>query len=151
MTRRTTATAVLMVATLMDLMDSTITNVALPTMRADLGATPVLLEWTLVGYVVAFAALLITGGRLGDIFGRRTMFLIGIIGFTAASAAASLASGANMLIGTRVIQGAFAGIMVPQVLSSVQVMYRPEERGPIFGINGSRAPRSRWRWRASPR
>lgn len=137
MTRRTTATAVLMVATLMDLMDSTITNVALPTMRADLGATPVQLEWTLVGYVVAFAALLITGGRLGDIFGRRTMFLIGIIGFTAASAAASLASGANMLIGTRVIQGAFAGIMVPQVLSSVQVMYRPEERGPIFGIIGA--------------
>lgn len=137
MTRRIPATAVLMVATLMDLMDSTITNVALPTMSADLGATPVQLEWTLVGYVVAFAALLITGGRLGDIYGRRAVFFVGILGFTAASAFASFACSANMLIGTRIIQGAFAGIMVPQVLSSVQVMYTPKERGPIFGIIGA--------------
>ena len=68
---RTVATTVLMVATFMDLMDSTITNVALPTIGKDLHATPEQLEWTLAGYVIAFATLLITGGRLGDIFGHR--------------------------------------------------------------------------------
>ena len=68
---RAVATTVLMVATFMDLMDSTITNVALPTIGKDLNATPEQLEWTLAGYIIAFATLLITGGRLGDIFGHR--------------------------------------------------------------------------------
>ena len=91
MTNRLAATVVLMVATFMDLMDSTITNVALPAISATLEATPAQLEWTLAGYVIAFATLLITGGRLGDIFGRRSIFLIGVIGFTVASGLASLA------------------------------------------------------------
>ena len=129
MTHRLTATITLMVAMLMDLMDSTITNVALPTISTDLGATPTQLEWTLVGYVVAFATLLITGGRLGDIYGQKRIFLMGVIGFTCASVFASLSWDGNILITARIIQGAFAGIMVPQVLSSVQVMYTPEERG----------------------
>lgn len=137
MRRRLAATITLMVAMLMDLMDSTITNVALPTISADLNATPAQLEWTLVGYVVAFATLLITGGRLGDIYGRKRIFLVGVIGFTVASALASLAWSADFLIVTRIIQGALAGVMVPQVLSSVQVMYTPEERGPVFGIIGA--------------
>lgn len=77
---RTVATTVLMVATFMDLMDSTITNVALPTIGKNLNATPEQLEWTLAGYVIAFATLLITGGRLGDIFGHRRIFVIGIVG-----------------------------------------------------------------------
>ena len=137
MTHRLTATSTLMVAMLMDLMDSTITNVALPAISTDLGATPTQLEWTLVGYVVAFATLLITGGRLGDIYGRQRIFLVGVIGFTCASVFASLSWDGNILIAARIIQGAFAGIMVPQVLSSVQVMYTPEERGPVFGVIGS--------------
>lgn len=137
MTHRLTATITLMVAMLMDLMDSTITNVALPAISTDLGATPTQLEWTLVGYVVAFATLLITGGRLGDIYGRQRIFLVGVIGFTCASVFASLSWDGNILIAARIIQGAFAGIMVPQVLSSVQVMYTPEERGPVFGVIGS--------------
>ena len=137
MTNRVTATIILMTAMLMDLMDSTITNVALPAISTDLGATPTQLEWTLVGYVVAFATLLITGGRLGDIYGRKRIFLVGVIGFTCASVFASLAWSGNALITARIIQGAFAGVMVPQVLSSVQVMYAPEERGPVFGIIGS--------------
>ena len=137
MTHRLTATITLMVAMLMDLMDSTITNVALPAISTDLGATPTQLEWTLVGYVVAFATLLITGGRLGDIYGRKRIFLVGVIGFTCASVFASLSWDGNILIAARIIQGAFAGIMVPQVLSSVQVMYTPEERGPVFGVIGS--------------
>ena len=77
---RGVATTVLMVATFMDLMDSTITNVALPTIGKNLGATPEQLEWTVAGYVIAFATLLITGGRLGDIFGHRRIFVIGIVG-----------------------------------------------------------------------
>ena len=137
MTHRVTATIILMTAMLMDLMDSTITNVALPAISTDLGATPTQLEWTLVGYVVAFATLLITGGRLGDIYGRKRIFLVGVIGFTCASMLASLAWNGNALITARIIQGAFAGVMVPQVLSSVQVMYTPEERGPVFGVIGS--------------
>ncbi len=137
MAHRLTATVILMVAMLMDLMDSTITNVALPAISADLGATPSELEWTLAGYVVAFATFLLTGGRLGDIYGRKRIFTIGVIGFTCASALVSLAWSGDVLIAARVIQGAFAGVMVPQVLSSVQVMYAPEERGPVFGIVGA--------------
>ncbi|WP_354570687.1 MFS transporter, partial [Glaciihabitans sp. UYNi722] len=131
------ATVILMVALVMDLMDSTITNVALPAIGNDLGANPAQLEWTLAGYVVAFATLLITGGRIGDIFGRRRVFVIGVAGFTVASLLASFSPTGDTLVATRILQGAFAGIMVPQVLSSVQVMYKPEERGPIFGIVGA--------------
>jgi EmrB/QacA subfamily drug resistance transporter len=137
MKHRLAATIILMVAMFMDLVDSTITNVALPAIGADLGANPAQLEWTLAGYVVAFATLLITGGRLGDIFGRRRVFVIGAAGFTLASLVASWAVTGDMLVATRVLQGAFAGIMVPQVLSSVQVMFAPHERGPVFGIIGA--------------
>ena len=134
---RTAATAVLMVATFMDLMDSTITNVALPTIGKDLNATPEQLEWTLAGYIIAFATLLITGGRLGDIFGHRRIFVIGIAGFTLASLGAALSQTGGLLVATRVLQGGFAGIMMPQVLSSVQVMYAPEERAPVLGLIGA--------------
>ena len=131
------ATTVLMVATFMDLMDSTITNVALPTIGKNLGATPEQLEWTVAGYVIAFATLLITGGRLGDIFGHRRIFVIGIVGFTLASLGAALSQTGDLLVAARVLQGGFAGIMMPQVLSSVQVMFAPEERAPVLGIIGS--------------
>ena len=134
---RAVATTVLMVATFMDLMDSTITNVALPTIGKDLHATPEQLEWTLAGYVIAFATLLLTGGRLGDVFGHRRIFVIGIVGFTLASLGAALSQTGDLLVAARVLQGGFAGIMMPQVLSSVQVMFAPEERAPVLGIIGS--------------
>lgn len=134
---RGVATTVLMVATFMDLMDSTITNVALPTIGKNLEATPEQLEWTVAGYVIAFATLLITGGRLGDIFGHRRIFVIGIVGFTLASLGATLSQTGDLLVTCRVLQGGFAGIMMPQVLSSVQVMFAPEERAPVLGIIGS--------------
>ena len=134
---RGVATTVLMVATFMDLMDSTITNVALPTIGKNLGATPEQLEWTVAGYVIAFATLLITGGRLGDIFGHRRIFVIGIVGFTLASLGATLSQTGDLLVAARVLQGGFAGIMMPQVLSSVQVMFSPEERAPVLGIIGA--------------
>ena len=134
---RGVATTVLMVATFMDLMDSTITNVALPTIGKNLGATPEQLEWTVAGYVIAFATLLITGGRLGDIFGHRRIFVIGIVGFTLASLGAALSQTGDLLVAARVLQGGFAGIMMPQVLSSVQVMFAPDERASVLGIIGS--------------
>ena len=134
---RGVATTVLMVATFMDLMDSTIINVALPTIGKNLGATPEQLEWTVAGYVIAFATLLITGGRLGDIFGHRRIFVIGIVGFTLASLGAALSQTGDLLVAARVLQGGFAGIMMPQMLSSVQVMLSPEERAPVLGIIGS--------------
>ena len=87
-----------MVATFMDLMDSTITNVALPTIGKNLEATPEQLEWTVAGYVIAFATLLITGGRLGDIFGHRRIFVIGIVGFTLASLGATLSQTGDLLV-----------------------------------------------------
>ncbi|MFC4535722.1 MFS transporter [Sphaerisporangium dianthi] len=136
MNRRVIAMIVLIFAQFMDLVDSTIINTAIPSIQKDLNATSSQLEWMIGGYMLAFATLLITGGRLGDIVGRRRIFILGIAGFTLASLAASLASTGDVLIAARVAQGVFAGIMVPQVLSNVQVLFKPEERGPIYGAIG---------------
>jgi EmrB/QacA subfamily drug resistance transporter len=137
MRTRTIAMTVLIAASFLDLMDAMITNVALPTIQADLGASPIQLEWTMAGYLIAFATLLVTGGRLGDRYGRRSIFLIGILGFTVASLSSALAPSAEVLVAARIAQGAFAGLMVPQSLASVQVLYKPEERAPLYAIIGS--------------
>lgn len=134
---RAVAVSVLLVALFMDLMDVTIVNVALPAIQQDLGATPEHLEWIVSGYLLGLAALLITGGRLGDIFGRRRVFVIGITGFTAASLLAGLAPTAESLVGFRAVQGLFAGVMVPQVLSIIQAMFAPRERAAVYGITGA--------------
>ena len=134
---RLPATIVLIVAMFMDLVDSTITNVALPAITRSLGAAPAQLEWMLAGYVITFAVVLISAGRLGDALGRRRVFVLGVAGFTLASLAAALSPSADVLVATRVVQGLFAGLMVPQVLATVQVLYEPEERAPVFGIIGS--------------
>ncbi len=134
---RTIAVLVLFVATFMDLLDTTIVNVALPSIQEDLGATPEQLEWIVSGYVLAFAALLITTGRLGDLFGRKRIFLIGVAGFTAASVIAALAPTAEVLVVSRFVQGLFAATMVPQVLSIVQVLYAPQERAKVLGAFGA--------------
>jgi EmrB/QacA subfamily drug resistance transporter len=128
--------AILIFASFMDLMDATIVNVALPSMQRDLHATPAQLEWIVSVYLVSFALLLITGGRLGDIVGRRRVFLIGVAGFTAASLLSAIAPDAGWLIGARAVQGAFAALMVPQVLSSAQVLFGPGERTAVFGAIG---------------
>jgi EmrB/QacA subfamily drug resistance transporter len=135
--RRGLATGILIIAAFMDLVDVTIVNVALPAIRTDLHATSAHLEWVLSGYTLAFAVLLITGGRLGDNLGRRTMFLVGVAGFTAASLAACLAGSGEALLLIRVVQGAFAAMMVPQMLSSIQVLYSPRERAAVLGIVGA--------------
>lgn len=134
---RIAAVSVLLFASFMDLMDNTIVNVALPAIEQHLDATPAQLEWVVSGYMLAFAALLITGGRLGDIYGRRRVFLVGVVGFTAASLLAALASTGESLVALRVVQGVFAGLMVPQVLSIIQALFRPRERAAVYGIAGA--------------
>ncbi len=131
------ATFILIFASFMDLIDGTIVNVALPSMRTDLNASPAQLEWVVSAYLLAFAVLLVTGGRLGDIAGRRRIFVIGVAGFTVFSFAAAVAPSAGVLIGARVGQGVFAALMAPQLVSSIQVLFAPKERAPIFGIVGA--------------
>jgi len=134
---RTLAIVILLFASFMDLIDATIVNVALPSMRADLEATPAQLEWIVSSYMLSFAVLLVTGSRLGDIFGRRRVFIVGIAGFTTFSLLATFAPGADVLIAARVGQGAFAAMMAPQLLSTIQVLFQPKERPAIFGLVGA--------------
>src|SRR3954470_19762048 len=135
--KRGLAMGVLIFASFMDLLDATIVNVALPSIRTDLDASGEQLEWVVGGYLLAFAVLMITGGRRGDIFGRRRIFVVGVIGFTAGSALACFAPTIGVLIAARLVQGGFAAMMVPQVLSSVQALYAPRERPAIYGVIGA--------------
>jgi EmrB/QacA subfamily drug resistance transporter len=134
--KRGLAMGVLVFASFMDLLDATIVNVALPSMRDDLGATGAQLEWVVGGYLLAFAVLMITGGRLGDIAGRRRLFVTGVVGFTAASLMACVAPSIGVLLAARVVQGGFAAMMVPQMLSSLQALYAPRERAAMLGVVG---------------
>ncbi|MBC8091780.1 MAG: MFS transporter [Pseudonocardia sp.] len=135
--RRWIAFLIMTVATFMDLLDATIVNVALSEIQADLGLGFVEIQWLTAGYVLAFALTLITGGRLGDIVGRRLAFLVGVGGFTVASLICGLATDPTILIGARIMQGAMAGLMVPQVLSIIHVTFPPKEKGTVFAINGT--------------
>jgi EmrB/QacA subfamily drug resistance transporter len=135
--RRGLAMSVLIFASFMDLLDATIVNVALPSIQSDLDASGAQLEWTVGGYLLAFAVLMITGGRLGDIFGRRRLFVIGVVGFTVGSALACVAPSIGVLLVARVVQGGFAAMMVPQLLSSLQALYTPRERAPMLGLIGA--------------
>lgn len=135
--RRWWALIVLMLAGFMNLLDVSIVNVAIPSIRRDLGATYAAIQWVIAAYSLAFALMLITGGRLGDIFGRKRMFLVGVVGFTVASLLCGLARSPEWLIGARLFQGAMAATMVPQVLSIVQTSFPPNERAKVFGIYGA--------------
>ncbi|MFC7583768.1 MFS transporter [Nonomuraea antimicrobica] len=126
---RTIALVVILLASFMDLLDVTIVNVTVPAIRAELGASPAQVQWMLAGYTLAFALGIITGARLGDLYGYRRVFLVGIAGFVAASALCGAAPTADALVAARVVQGVFAAAMVPQVLSQIQLMYQPHERG----------------------
>jgi EmrB/QacA subfamily drug resistance transporter len=117
-------------------MDTTVVNVALPSIQSHLDATDSQLQWTVGAYTLGLAALLVVGGRLGDIIGIRRVFVTGILGFTLASLAAATAGSAGWLVVARAAQGACAGLMVPQVLAGVQALYPPEERAPIYGLVG---------------
>lgn len=135
--RRGLAVGILLFAAFMDLLDVTIVQVALPAIGADLEAPGDSLEWVVSGYLLAFAVALVTGGRLGDIAGRRRMFLVGVGGFTAASCLCAASWTVDVLVAARVLQGLFAAVMVPQLLATVQSLFAPRERAPWYGVIGA--------------
>jgi EmrB/QacA subfamily drug resistance transporter len=128
--------AVVIAANVMDLMDATIVNVAGPSIRAALGGSASTLQWLSAGYTLAFAVFLITGARLGDMFGRRRLFLIGSAGFTLMSAACSLAPSMEVLIVFRVLQGAFGALMIPQGFGMIKEVFDEKEITKVFGAFG---------------
>ncbi|GHC88040.1 MFS transporter [Streptomyces flavofungini] len=121
----------------MDLLDATIVNVALPGIQATTGATNAQLQWTAAGYALAFGLLLITGGRLGDIAGRKCLFLIGMGAFILTSLACGLAPTPEFLVTARLAQGAAAAVMVPQVLATLHAVFPAAERPKAFGLYGA--------------
>lgn len=136
-TRRWPAAIVLILAALMDLVDGTIVNVALPVMRADLHASGTDVEWFVSAYLLAFAATLIAAGRIGDRVGRRRVFLGGVALFGVASLLCGVAQSPGQLIAARALEGVAAGAIAPQVLGSLRAMFSGRERGAAFGLYGA--------------
>lgn len=137
---RRIALIVVLLAFFMDVLDGTIVNVAIPSIQESLGASYSAIQWIIAGYALAFALFLITGGRLGDIFGYKRLFLIGIVGFTAASAFCGASTSTEMLVAGRLIQGLMAALMVPQILSTIQILYTTyEERRSVSAFYGGLA------------
>ncbi|WP_269854814.1 MFS transporter [Streptomyces sp. RPT161] len=126
---------------IMDLIDSSVANLAGPSIRADLGGGPMTLQWVLSAYTAAFALGLITSGRLGDLIGRRRLFLIGMAGFPLTSLACGLAPSPAFLIVARLLQGLFGSVLIPQGMALVKIVFPPEllrkalmPFGPIMGL-----------------
>jgi EmrB/QacA subfamily drug resistance transporter len=128
--------AVVIAANIMDLMDATIVNIAGPSIRIALGGGASFLQWLPAGYTLAFAVFLIAGARLGDMFGRRLMFLIGSAGFTVMSAACAVAPSPAVLIVFRVLQGAFGALMIPQGFGMLKEVFAEDEMTKVFGAFG---------------
>jgi len=127
------ALVILLLGVFMDLLDTSIINIAIPTIGRSLHASPSALQWSIDAYLLGLSLLIVAGGRLGDIFGRKKMFLLGTVGFTAASALAGCSTSAGMLIAARLLQGAAAAMMVPQVLAFIQVLFAPKDRAKALG------------------
>jgi EmrB/QacA subfamily drug resistance transporter len=121
-------------ALFMIMLDNTVVNVALPAIRADLGISVSELEWTVAAYALTFASLLLTGGKLGDLLGRRLIFTIGLSVFTLSSLACGLSSSAPELISARAVQGIGAALMMPATLSIISATFHARERGMAIGI-----------------
>ena len=132
--RRTWTLVIVSVGLFMVVLDNLVVSVALPTIHRDLGASIQALEWTGNAYVLAYAALLLTGAALGDRFGRKRMFIAGIALFTTASAAAALAPTSGLLIAARVVQGAGAAIATPLTLTLLAAAFPDEQRGMAVGV-----------------
>ena len=134
--RRWLILGVVLAAECMDLIDSTVVNVAAPLVSRDFHASTTALQWIVGGYPLAIAVGLITGGRLGDLVGRRRMFILGAIGFVLASALCGFAPNAAVLITARLIQGGFAAMMLPQGLGIIREVFPDEERQSAFAVFG---------------
>jgi EmrB/QacA subfamily drug resistance transporter len=118
----------------MIMLDNTIVNVALPTIQRSLALKISELEWVVTGYALTFGALMLTGGKLADLLGRRRMFVVGLVIFTASSLACGLAGSATVLIAARVVQGVGAALMNPSTLSIITVTFPARQRGTAIGI-----------------
>jgi len=127
---------VLLAAEVMDLLDALITNIAAPSIRADIGGSASMIQWLGAAYTLAMAVGLITGGRLGDIVGRRRMFIIGALGFTAGSLLCAVSQSPEMLIAFRGVQGIFGAVMLPQGLGLIKEMFSEKEMASAFGMFG---------------
>ncbi|GHJ50077.1 hypothetical protein Cs7R123_74190 [Catellatospora sp. TT07R-123] len=127
---------VVLAAEVMDLLDSLVTTIAGPSIRADVGGTESLIQWLGAAYTLAMAVGLITGGRLGDLYGRKRMFMIGSAGFVAASVLCAVSTSPELLIGARVLQGLFGAVLLPQGLGMIKEMFPPKEMGAAFGAFG---------------
>src|SRR5579859_4949555 len=121
----------------MILLDTTIVNIAIPSIVTDLNASLDSILWVLNGYILVYAVLLITAGRLGDLFGQKRLFLIGLVVFVASSIACGAAQDTNQLVAARVVQGVGGAKLTPQTLSILTSIFPPERRGAAFGIWGA--------------
>ncbi len=128
--------AVLLLAGFVTIFDLFVVNVAIPGIQAGLNASFAQIGFIVAGYELAFGVLLITGGRLGDLFGRRRLFVVGMAGFSVASALCGGAPGANVLIGARVMQGLAAALLFPQVYASIRVNFNGNDSRRAFGLLG---------------
>jgi EmrB/QacA subfamily drug resistance transporter len=137
-TKRWWILAILGIAQLMVVLDSTIVTIALPTAQTDLAFSDNARQWIVTAYALAFGSLLLIGGRIADIIGRKWVFIIGLIGFALASAVGGAAVNVGMLIGARAVQGVFAALLAPAILSLLTTTFtQPGERGKAFGIFGA--------------
>src|SRR3712207_605731 len=134
--RRWRSLAVCLVASAMTLLDLSIVNVALPSLRESLGADDSDLQWIVAGYALAFGVVLVPAGRLGDARSRRTVFLLGVALFTLSSAVAGAAPNPTVLAIARVLQGLGGGLIAPQTSAFVQNLFRGAERARAFGLLG---------------
>jgi EmrB/QacA subfamily drug resistance transporter len=126
------------IAQLMVVLDATIVNIALPTAQQDLGISDGNRQWVITAYALAFGGLLLFGGRVADLWGRKRAFLIGLVGFAAASALGGAATGQEMMLGARALQGVFGALLAPAALSLLAVMFTDvKERAKAFGIYGA--------------
>lgn len=128
--------AALLVAGFMNLIDITIVNVALPSMQVNLGASDSQIEWVVAVYILVFALFLLPAGRMGDVLGRRRMFIAGVVVFTLGSALCGMAPSIGGLVAARVLQGIGGAMMTPQTLAIVPALFPPRERGLAFALFG---------------
>lgn len=160
-TTRRAALAIVLAAEAMNVLDATITQVAAPAIHADLGGPASNIQWFGAAYTLPFAVLLITGGRLGDRYGRRRIFLIGVAGFALASLCCALAPDPAVLIAARVVQGAAAALVIPQTIGLIRAMFTGPAlaaalgwNGPVVGLSAVTGPvlgaalTDAWSWRA---
>ncbi|MCB0865465.1 MAG: MFS transporter [Solirubrobacterales bacterium] len=136
--RRWLILAVLSLAQLMVVLDATIVNIALPSAQADLGFGDDQRQWIITAYALSFGSLLLLGGRISDMFGRKWTFVTGLIGFAVASAIGGAAPSFEVLVGARALQGVFGALLAPAALSLLTTTFtEPSERGKAFGVFGA--------------